>query len=54
MNDLNELKRWVEIVQRSAIPSDGDQLTTNEKEALAQCCRILAQTAQLIADKVAA
>ena len=54
MNDLNELKRWAEIVQRSAIPSDGDQLTTNEKEALAQCCRILAQTAQLIADKVAA
>ncbi|MFY2508742.1 hypothetical protein ACN3E9_10735 [Vibrio pectenicida] len=53
MNDLNELKRWVEIVQKSAVPSNGEQLTTNEKEALAQCCRILAQTAELIADKVA-
>ncbi|MDA0116510.1 hypothetical protein OH455_00415 [Vibrio sp. T11.5] len=54
MNDIDELKRWVEIVQRSAIPAQGEELTADERAALAQSCRVLAQTAQLIAEKIAA
>ncbi|MEI8633657.1 hypothetical protein P4S72_19385 [Vibrio sp. PP-XX7] len=50
--DLEELKFWFEVVQRTAIPADGNLLTPEEKAALAQSCRVLAQTAQLVADKV--
>jgi hypothetical protein len=50
--DFEELKFWLEVVQRAAIPADGNRLTQEEKAALIQSCRVLAQTAQHIADKV--
>ncbi|SHO56800.1 hypothetical protein VQ7734_02569 [Vibrio quintilis] len=50
--DFEELKFWFEVVLRSAVPADGKILTAEEKAALAQSCRVLAQTAQYVADKV--
>lgn len=50
--DFEELKFWFEVVQRTAIPTDGDLLTSDEKTALARSCRMLALIAQNVADKV--
>jgi len=52
MTGLEELKLWYEVVQRTSIPLSGERLSENEKLALAQSCRILAQIAILLADKM--
>ncbi|CAM3609714.1 hypothetical protein VA7868_03559 [Vibrio aerogenes CECT 7868] len=51
--DLEELTFWFEVVQRTSVPDNGNQLTSEEKAALVQSCQVLAQIAQLFADQIA-
>ncbi|SHO59157.1 hypothetical protein [Vibrio quintilis] len=51
MTDLEELKLWCEIVQRTAAPVDGESPSETENAALARSCRVLAQIATMIADR---
>ncbi|WP_167489466.1 hypothetical protein [Vibrio ouci] len=47
--DLEELRLWLEVVSRLSVPDNGKQLTSREKSALAQSCRVLSEVAQLSA-----
>ena len=54
MEHIEELRLWLAVTERCAIPENGQSLSEAEKQALAQSCRVLAQNAKLMADKVAA
>jgi len=50
--DLKELKFWFDVVLHASIPENGNILTSEEKLAVEQSCRVLASTALYIADKI--
>lgn len=50
MNFIEEFKFWVDVIERLSIPANGDRLTKQEQNAIAQTCRSLAQTANYAAN----
>ena len=50
--ELHELKLWLAVVQRTTRPANGTDLTPNEKDTLARCCRALAHSAENLAEKI--
>ncbi|MGF1883969.1 hypothetical protein [Vibrio splendidus] len=52
MTLIQELKFWVDVIEQTAIPVDGECLTPAEQVALLQTCRVLAQTANYAADQM--
>ena len=53
MTLIQEFKFWVDVIEQTAIPVDGERLTPGEQGALSQTCsrtcRVLAQTANYAA-----
>ena len=52
MTAIQELKFWVDVIEKAAIPANGERLTRDEQAALSQTYRGLAQTALYAADKM--
>lgn len=49
MDRIGELRFWVDVIERLAVPQPQRPLTSAEKQALSQSCRVLAQNAEGLA-----